>query len=59
MPDICFLGFAHVRHLRQNFGTHTTMYGNIITVETWVLKNNEPELSHILAELFNKCLKES
>ena len=24
-----------------------------------VLKNTEPELSHILAELFNKCLKES
>ena len=24
-----------------------------------VLKNCEPELSHILAELFNKCLKES
>ena len=24
-----------------------------------VLKNYEPELSHILAELFNKCLKES
>ena len=24
-----------------------------------VLKNFEPELSHILAELFNKCLKES
>ena len=24
-----------------------------------VLKNCEPELSYILAELFNKCLKES
>ena len=24
-----------------------------------VLKNSEPELSYILAELFNKCLKES
>ena len=24
-----------------------------------VLKNYEPELSHLLAELFNKCLKES
>ena len=24
-----------------------------------VLKNREPELSYILAELFNKCLKES
>ena len=24
-----------------------------------VLKNYEPELSYILAELFNKCLKES
>ena len=24
-----------------------------------VLKNCEPKLSHILAELFNKCLKES
>ena len=24
-----------------------------------VLKNCEPELSHILAELFNKCLRES
>ena len=24
-----------------------------------VLKNCEPELSHILAELFNKCLKQS
>ena len=24
-----------------------------------VLKNSEPELSHVLAELFNKCLKES
>ena len=24
-----------------------------------VLKNGEPELSYILAELFNKCLKES
>ena len=24
-----------------------------------VLKSCEPELSHILAELFNKCLKES
>ena len=24
-----------------------------------VLKNCEPELSHILVELFNKCLKES
>ena len=40
--------------------THMTMCGNMmITVETWVLKNNESELSHILAELFNKCLKES
>ena len=24
-----------------------------------VLKNSEPELSYILAQLFNKCLKES
>ena len=24
-----------------------------------VLKNGEPELSHILAELFTKCLKKS
>ena len=24
-----------------------------------VLKNSEPELSYILAELFNKCFKES
>ena len=24
-----------------------------------VLKNSEPELSYILAELFNRCLKES
>ena len=24
-----------------------------------ILKNSEPELSYILAELFNKCLKES
>ena len=24
-----------------------------------VLKNHEPQLSYILAELFNKCLKES
>ena len=28
-------------------------------IPVMVLKNCEPELSYILAELFNKCLKES
>ena len=28
-------------------------------IQVVVLKNCEPELSYILAELFNKCLKES
>ena len=28
-------------------------------IPVMVLKNREPELSYILAELFNKCLKES
>ena len=28
-------------------------------IPTAVLKNCEPELSYILGELFNKCLKES
>ena len=28
-------------------------------IAVWVLKNCEPELSHIQAELFKKCLKES
>ena len=23
MPDTCFLVFAHVRHVRQDFGTRT------------------------------------
>ena len=27
-PDICFFVFAHVRNVRQNFGTRTAIYGN-------------------------------
>ena len=31
----------------------------VLIVIQWLLKICEPELSYILAELFNKCLKES
>ena len=31
----------------------------VLIVPVMVLKNCEPELSYILAELFNECLKES
>ena len=29
-PDICFLVFAHVHHVRQNFGTRTSSRTTIL-----------------------------
>ena len=41
----------------------TDLYSSKVSVPEFipvvVLKNCEPELSYVLAELFNKCLKES
>ena len=36
-----------------------SMASGLDCIPVVVLKNCEPELSYILAELFNKCLKES
>ena len=46
-----------VRKVVMNLGLSKASGRNCIPVV--VLKNCEPELSYILAELFNKCLKES
>ena len=46
-----------VRKVVMNLDLSKTSGPNCIPVV--VLKNCEPELSYILAELFNKCLKES
>ena len=46
-----------VRKVVMNLGLSKASGPDCIPVV--VLKNCEPELSYILAELFNKCLKES
>ena len=46
-----------VKKVITNLGLSKTSGPDCIPVV--VLKNCEPELSYILAELFNKCLKES
>ena len=46
-----------VKKLIMNFDLSKASGPNCIPVV--VLKNCEPDLSYILAELFNKCLKES
>ena len=46
-----------VKKLIMNYDLSKASGPNCIPVV--VLKNCEPELSYILAELFNKCLKES
>ena len=46
-----------VKKLIMNFDLSKASGPGFIPVV--VLKNYEPELSYILAELFNKCLKES
>ena len=40
-PDICFLVFAHVRHVRQNFGSHTSILQELLNIakEMTMLKN--------------------
>ena len=39
MPGICFLVYAHVRHVRQNFGTRTwsrmAIFGNCRTLDSY------------------------
>ena len=46
-----------LKRVRMNFDSSKASGPDCIPVV--VLKNCEPELSHILAELFNMCLKES
>ena len=46
-----------VKKLIMNYDLSKASGPNCIPVV--VLKNCEPDLSYILAELFNKCLKES
>ena len=46
-----------VKKVRTNLDFSKTSHPDSVPVE--VLKNRESELSYILAELFNKCLKES
>ena len=45
--------------MSQNFLTYLSKASGPDCIPVVVLKNSEPELSHILAELFNNCLKES
>ena len=46
-----------VKKVRTNLDFSKASHPDSVPVE--VLKNRESELSYILAELFNKCLKES
>ena len=46
-----------VKNVIMNFDLSKASGADCVPVV--VLKNYEPELSYILAELFNKCLKES
>ena len=46
-----------VKKVIMNFGLSKVSGPDCVPVV--VLENGDPELSYILAELFNKCLKES
>ena len=64
MNQVSLSAFPSRTNLKLHISVTPKMMKKVITsgsdcIQVVVLKNCEPELSHILAELFSMCLKES